>query len=53
MGALAGVFLAAGVRAALQAVGLACAQFGLGCVWQGFGEFAIGCGNDFVAHGGS
>jgi hypothetical protein len=50
---LAGVLFAAGGHATLQADALTTAAGGQGHAGrgrQGFGEFAIGFGNDFVAH---
>ena len=47
---LAGVFLATRVRAAFQALLLAAALARHGGAGQGFGGFAVGFGDDFVAH---
>ena len=50
MRALASVFLAARVSAALQAFALAATQAGRRRARQRLGGFAIGFGNEFVAH---
>ena len=50
--ALAGVLLAADVRAALEAAFLSASGLDAGGARQGFGGLAVGFGNDFVAHGG-
>lgn len=50
MRALAGVFLAAGVRTALQALALADGLLGDECAGQGRSCLAISFSNNFIAH---